>query len=503
MKEVIKGKELEEITINAINMLCDTVKKTLGPKGSSVLINNSETQPFITNDGVTIAKSIESSDTKINSILEIIKEAALKTDELVGDGTTTTLVLLQSIYLKGLNEIKKGYSAIKLQRELNDTLNKVLDEIDKLKKKPTKTNLEQVASISANDIELGKIITELYLKMGNSYSINIEESLNNKTYYEIKKGYKLDVDISNLYNNIIINNCYVLLLKGYLNSLEDISSIINEGIERNKNILILCEDTNELVIQEVILYYIKQHKNIFLFKIPDYGSRKLDIINDISLISKAKIKNIEYDNISFEDLGILNNIFLNKEDITLISDNNYNIKDIEQDYINCTSDYDKEYLAKRLSYLTNGVATLYIGGNTKVEIKEKKMRAIDALSSINSAEHGVLIGEGITLMKASNILNDNIISEKILKETLNIPFEVIMENSGEDINAKEEIIKSNYQLVFNTEKKDFENISKTSILDSIDVVKTSLINALSIATILLTTNSLVINEKIINKDIEI
>ena len=244
MKEVIYGEELRKTMIEAINLLCDAVGSTLGPSGNNVLINTDDISPFITNDGVTIAKAISSNDKKIDTILEIVKEAALKTNEIVGDGTTTTLVLLKSIFNNGLEEISKGKNPIELKYELNRCLNKIVEELYKISRKPNDNDLLSIATISTEDKELGNFLFNLYKIMKSKYAIKLMEGNSEETYYEIKRGYNLEIDnIPSIYfqnsNELIINDVYTLLLRGYLDNLEDIAEIINEGLNRNKNILIL------------------------------------------------------------------------------------------------------------------------------------------------------------------------------------------------------------------------------------------------------------------------
>jgi len=477
MKEVIYGDELKNNMKYAVNMICNATKTTLGPTGNNVLVNNSEESVFITNDGVTIAENISSNNPKINSILEIVKESSLKTNELVGDGTTTTLVFLQSIFNMGIDEIESGKNRIELKKELNDSLNKSLILLDKLKKNPDKKDLISIATTSSNDKELGLFLSDIFLKMKNKYSIKISESHNEQTYYEIKKGYNIELsNISNIYfkksNELILNNCYFLILKGYLSSLEQISDIINEGLN-NRNTVILVEDIEENIKEEVLTYFLN-NKNIYIFTLPEYGLRKEKIEMDLSKLSNSNIKNIEYERVYFSDCGIVDKVIIMKDELTLLSSKNekelLSILEKEKDETNEL--YDKEFIEERISKLRNGVATIYVGGKTKTEIKEKSMRIIDALSSLDVSKNGVALGSGVTLLNVSNNLLIEKEGDKILKESLTTVFKTIMDNIGLDY---KEILKK---------------------LDSIEVLKTALKNAVSIASILLTTNYLVINENI-------
>lgn len=503
MKEIIKGDELYQNILNAVNMICNAVSSTLGPCGNNVLINTDDKSPYITNDGVTIASSIESSDIIINSIINIIKESSLKTNEEVGDGTTTTLVLLQSIINDGINEIKKGKNGFILKNELNEVLTKVIDELNKLKIKPTKKDLLNIALTSSNEKEVGVISYEVFNKMKSKYTIKLEESNDSKTYYKNKKGYVLNIDdIPNIYftkdNNIELKNVYLLIIRGYLQNLEQISEIVNEGYERNKNIVILCSDYGDNIQEQIILYKLKENKNIFIFKTPEYGLRKIDIEEDVASLTNATIKNIDFEIISSNNLGFADNIIINKENIIIVNENNNikkRIKTLKSLLNSNISLYDKEFIESRISYLTKGVAYIYVGGKTKIEIKEKAMRFEDTINALENSKYGIVYGEGISYLKVSNLLNKEVLSENIIKNALEKPFQKIFENAGINyIDIKNNIIKSNYTKIYNFKTNNIEEISTSNIIDPLKVEIVALKNAISIASMLLTTNYLIINE---------
>ena len=499
MKQVIMGDELNKCMQNAIDLICDAVASTLGPSGNNVIVS-ADLAPFITNDGVTIARNISSDDEKINSILEIIKEASLKTNEVVGDGTTTTLVLLQSIFKEGLKFIENKVNPILLKNELNKTLMVVLDEIDQIKKQATPKNVKAVSAIAVGNEEDGNFINNVFSIMKSKYSILLDESKSNKTYYEIRKGYNIEIDnISNLYfdkkDEICINNPYVLVINGYLGDLEQISKIINKVIDTNKSLLIFAEDYSDDVNNNVLSFYM-QSKNIFLFKVSDYGSRKDEILKDIKSICDCNIKNINYDCVLLDDLGKCNTAVLNKNEITIINDlagiKNRIIK-LECELEKCTDDYEKEFLLNRLAKLKNGIATIYVGGNTKTEIKEKMMRFEDALCALEAAKDGVVLGEGVSFLNIKNKL-DNSIGGIVMKNALSSPFNTIVKNMGfnsEDIIKL--IEKSDFNKAYNFNTNKLEGINETKVIDTANSLKESITNATSIASLLLTTNYLIIN----------
>lgn len=501
MKKVITNDELKEVMTEAVNLLCDTVTSTLGPTGNNILINNSETTPFITNDGVTIATNIESEDERINTVLEILKEASLKTNELVGDGTTTTLVLLQSIFNLGLEEINKGKNKIVLKNELLSCMDTVINEINKLKKTPTEKDLLNIATTSSNDPEIGRITTDIFLKLKSKYSIKLEESNNELTYSINKKGYNIPINnISSMYfsknKSIELKDVYILVLKGYLDSLEMISDIINDVIEYDKNILILVEGMNDEIKNEVLVYYFN-HKNIFITEMEEFASHRDKIEDDISILSNCIIKNIEYEEVSFNDLGNIDNMILKNDEVILLNSKETGmelINKLNEELNECKSDYEKEFINSRISKLENGITTIYIGGTTKSEKREKIMRYEDAICALESAKNGVVIGEGITYLEVSKNLESDNTGSLIVKKSLEKPFEKVIDNLG--LNSKEiktNIIKNKNKYIYDYKINDYISIDESNIIDPTDVVVYAFKNALSIAAILLSTSSLVIN----------
>lgn len=501
MKEVVSGEELKSVMSEAVNLLCDTVSSTLGPTGNNILINNSDTTPFITNDGVTIASNIESSDKRINTVLEIVKEASLKTNEVVGDGTTTTLVLLQSIFNLGLEEINKGKNKIVLKNELLNCMDKVVEEINKLKRSPKKEDLLNIATTSSNDSEIGKITTDIFLKMKSKYSIKLEESNNELTYTINKKGYNISINnLSSMYfsknKSIELKDIHVLVLKGYLDSLESISDIINDILENDKNLIIFVEAMNEQIKNEVLVYYFN-HKNIFVTELAELASHRDKQEEDISTLSGCIIKNIDYEEVSFNDLGFIDNIVLKNDEVILFNNNESSSELINKlkEELEYSNDYEKEFINSRISKLEEGITTIYIGGTTKSEKREKLMRYEDAICALESSKHGIVPGEGITFLKVALELELDDTASLILKRSLEKPFEKVMDNLGLDYKEiKNNIIKNKYNLIYDYKTNDYISINNSNIIDPVDVLIEAFKNALSISSILLSTSSLVINE---------
>ena len=503
MKKVITGKELYDCEEKAIALLCGTVKKTLGPRGSNAIIDHSLMNPFITNDGVTIARNIESEDERINTILTLAKEASIKTDETVGDGTTTTLVLLESLFKSGLAKIKDGLNPHLLKNELDEALENIIEEIKKESKIPTEENYYNIASIAASNKNIGKLITRMYLKVGSA--IKIEESKTSETYTKIINGYSFEPLLASPYffnntNEIIYKNSLILIMLKEVNEIGEISEIINYTIEKRIPLVILATDYTEEVINEVLSLNLSKITNVTLLKLPEYGLHQMEVLKDLEIISNAKIAKSS-DELSLNNLGKCEEIKITKELATI--NNNLQSKVIKR-YINnlkekistIDDDFELEFQSNRLSKLTNGIGIIYVGATTTTEAREKKMRFDDAFCALNCAANGIIPGSGLILLKIKENLEAKNNGSIILKEALDKPFMQILENVGiNPSNIYNKIKASDFNIIYNVFENKFETISKTKVIDPTTVVITSLKNAVSIAGMLLTTTRLIINEQ--------
>ena len=503
MKKVITGKELYDCEEKAIALLCGTVKKTLGPRGSNAIIDHSLMNPFITNDGVTIARNIESEDERINTILTLAKEASIKTDETVGDGTTTTLVLLESLFKSGLAKIKDGLNPHLLKNELDEALENIIEEIKKESKTPTEENYYNIASIAASNKNIGKLITRMYLKVGSA--IKIEESKTSETYTKIINGYSFEPLLASPYffnntNEIIYKNSLILIMLKEVNEIGEISEIINYTIEKRIPLVILATDYTEEVINEVLSLNLSKITNVTLLKLPEYGLHQMEVLEDLEIISNAKIAKSS-DELSLNNLGKCEEIKITKELATI--NNNLQSKVIKRYIINLKEkistiddDFELEFQSNRLSKLTNGIGIIYVGATTTTEAREKKMRFDDAFCALNCAANGIIPGSGLILLKIKENLEAKNNGSIILKEALDKPFMQILENVGiNPSNIYNKIKASDFNIIYNVFENKFETISKTKVIDPTTVVITSLKNAVSIAGMLLTTTSLIINEQ--------
>lgn len=478
MKKVIRNQDLRDKMLEAIDLLCGTVKTTLGPKGSNAIIDNSSFSPFITNDGVTIAENIESEDEAVNTILELAKESSIKTNEVVGDGTTTTLVLLESIFKSGMELIESGYNPLTLKRELDESLKRVSAKIEEEAIKPTNQQLKFIASTSANDPEIGSIVSDAYLKVQNKDAIKITESDCNTTEVIYRKGYNMETLLASPYyfqnsKDIEVNKPYILLLNDTLYDLSFLSNILNEIINTNNSLLIIADDYSDTLINEIMSLYISNKIKVYLFKNPSFGVDRLTILDNLSLISNAPICDSTM-NLKFSDLGHINSVKISSSLSTFSFDNHKSTKEIK---------------------FASGIVEIRVGAQTQTERREKKMRYDDAICAISSSVDGIVLGGGVTFYKISEDLNIKTSGDKILKEALSIPFKQIMINAGEDLEEKIKILKKeNYRKVFNINNYSWEENKATEVIDSKNVVINTIQNAISIASMLLTTTSLIVNE---------
>lgn len=511
MKKIIKEQELEEQIVKSIHILCDTVKHTLGPKGNNVLISGTECASFITNDGVTIARNIESEDPVCNAILDIAKESSLKTNDLVGDGTTTTLVLLESMIDLGIEELKKGANAQMIKKEMEEYVLEIINKLENNKQKTSEEDKKRIAISSSNEEELGTFIYDVYKLVNQKGAMKIEESTKEKSEYIIRKGYPLEHNypIDLLKDINVLTNSYIMLIDGRVDSLEEISEVINAVIKEQKNIIIVASEIDELAKEETLSYNLEQSFKIIMLETPEYGTRKLEILKDLEALTNAKIwyKKLgkEY---SLTMLGKVKKIEIENEYLLLENEETKHLKEYQKTLMKkikeSDSSYEKEFLENRFAKLSVGLAIIMVGGITKTSIREKKMRMEDAICALEASKEGVIEGSGYALLKIKEESHPKNIGAKIIYESLKAPFFQILENAGLNKNEIYETIKKEqFKVLYNVKKERYETIQETEVKDPVKVVITSLKNAVSIASMLFTTSHLVINEKEEIKDIEI
>lgn len=500
-KEIIFGKEAREILQRGVNLIADAVKVTLGPKGRNAVLVTDYLNPRIVNDGVTIAKEIELEDSIENIGIELVKEAAVKTNDLVGDGTTTSLVLVKELFNKGLEFIDSGYSPIKLNRELNEALEKTIKYIEsESKKNLTEKDIESIASISSGDKKIGSLISEAIKNTSKNSNIIIENSMDENITleyikgFEIKSGY-ISIDlIKENTSEIILNDVLIYIINKEINGLNELSFIDSE----NKNILIIADDFEDYVTDYFVKENIVNDKKVILIKNTYYGEKRKEFIKDISVFIN---KNYSEEFSS----GFATKINVYKEKTIIMNEKsdskkmNERIRYIENEISCCDSEFEKEIFEERISNLKGKTAVIKVGSSTELEKTEKKMRIEDAVYSVKCAiKNGVSLGGGLTYFYASKELDKNseIPGYKILSDSLKSPMNQILLNAGlnyEDIIS--ELEKKEHGIGFDAENETFTDMYENGIIDSTDVILTALKNSVSITSMLFTTEVIVVNNK--------
>ena len=406
----------------------------------------------------------------------------MKTNEMVGDGTTTTLVLLKAIYDLGLKEIENGTSLYNLKKIWHEELKKILDEIEQKSRKPTTNDLYQIAYSACNDEVLSKVSVETILKVKTKNAIKILASKTKETYFDYVNGYVLNSFLSHEYflngdDKIAITHPYVLIYKGFLNSLEEISSMINPLLKDKESIILMTEGYSKELKETCLSLYYEKKVYIYLLELPTYDSMLFELYKDLESL-------LNFNN----NIGYLKEVVFTREETILFSnqDNNKRKEELKKEILMCHSNYQKEDLQRRLSMLETGLCTIYVGGYTEVEKKEKIMRLEDALCSLEVSFYGVNIGSGVTLYQIKKE-NKNL----LLSEILDIPLKQIILNKGISNLELEKHLEKNEIYNFTLEK--WEDMNLTNVLDATKVCTTSLQNAFSIVLMLLNLSFLVSN----------
>ncbi len=495
MKQVVQNEKLQTKILEAIDLLCDPVKTTLGPKGCNVIIDHSAFSPFITNDGVTIASQIASEDATVNTILELAKEAAIKTNEKVGDGTTTTLVLLQSIIHQGFNFVNSGLHPMILKKELTESLPEVVNLLKTKAWLPSRKQLAYIASISANSNTIGANIMKAFKQAKTIAAITLKESENLQDEIVFYQGYMLETLIASPYfwlqdQEKHYNNANVLLINDTLTDFNALGDILNYLVDTEGSLIVIANDYADEVINTWLSLVQTEQLPIVFLKIPGYAQEKYAYFEDLALISGAKITN-DGTFLSIDNLGHVNGLTLDHEKATFSFKPNMTIKKT----ITKLKKQNDALSARRRAMLDTGLVDILVGAPTATERRERKMRYEDALNAIEAALHGVILGSGVTLLAIKELLPAKNYGQKIIQNALASPLKQILTNAGIDEDQILPVLKdSNYTKIYNLKTDSWEEKKTSQVLDPVVVVINALTNAVSIASMLLTTTSLIINE---------
>ncbi len=519
-KEIIDGFDAIKKLETGVKKLAKAVKVTLGPKGRNVVLDRKYATPLITNDGVTIAKEITLKDKFENMGASLLKEVSIKTNDIAGDGTTTACVLAESMVCEGIKNYTAGANPIILKKGILkacDVIAKYLDEIST----PIKDNKEiyQIASISAGDEEIGQLIADAFNKVGTNGVITVEDGKTFKTELKIVEGMQFDRGFLSPYMvtnpetlEANLDNAYILLSESKITNINQLLPILEQASNKNIPLLIIADEIENEVLATLILNKLRGNLNCVAVKSPAYGDKRKGFMQDIAVLTGATVVSdevgITLNNLTFDMLGKAKSVKVTK-DSCLISGGYGDKEKIEQQVskikaqINLAeSDFDKEKLSERLAKLTGGIAVIYVGSTTEPEMQEKKLRIEDAISATKSATlEGIVPGGGVALIKCIpqvdkliNTLNgDEKTGAEIVKKAILAPINQISENAG--INGGvvvEKILNSsdnNYG--YDALNNQYVDMMKSGIIDPTKVTKTALLNAGSVASIMLTTTCLV------------
>lgn len=519
-KQIKYSEEARKILKSGLDKVANAVKVTLGPKGRNVVLGQNFGSPTITNDGVTIAKSIELEDAIENIGAEIIKEVASKTNDIAGDGTTSAVLLTQAIATEGLKNVAAGANPLALRKGIVFAKDEVVKSLKSQSKSiNTKEEKAQVATISAGDVEMGNLIAQVMEEVGKDGAITVEESKTFGLSKEIVKGLQFDRGYISHYMisnsekmDAVMDDPYILITDKKISSLQEILPLLEKIIKAGKKeMVIIAEDVDGDALTTLIVNKLRGAFNALAIKAPGFGDRKKEMLEDIAIVTGAEIiseeKGMKMENVELEMLGQARKIISTKENTTIVEGKgdrtklDTRISVIKKEIENATSDYDKEKLQERLAKLSGGVGVLKVGAATEVEQKLKQLKLEDALNATKAAmEEGIVAGGGVALLKTLSVL-ENIPAEgdektgiNILRRAIEEPVRQIAQNAGIDgavVVAKIKDEKTEENFGFNATTMIYEDLIKAGVVDPTKVVRTALENAVSAASVLLTTEALV------------
>ncbi len=515
-KEIKYSDEARNELYIGVKKLNDAVKVTMGPRGRNVLIQKSFGAPAITKDGVSVAKEIELKNTLENMGAQLVKEVASKTADEAGDGTTTATVLAHAIFREGLKNITAGANPVEVKRGMDKEVAAIIAELKNIAQEvKNKTEIAQVATVSANaDETIGNLIAEAMEKVGKDGVITVEEAKGIEDELEVVEGMQFDRGYLSPYfvtnsekMTCEIENPYILLFDKKITSLKDLLPVLEQIQKTGKPLLIIAEDIEGEALATLVVNKLRGVLNISAVKAPGFGDRRKAMLEDIAILTGGQVISEELgrtlESATLDDLGSAGSISIDKDNTTIVDGAGDKkaiedrVKVIKAQIEETTSDYDREKLQERLAKLSGGVAVIKVGAATETEMKEKKDRVDDALSATKAAvEEGVVIGGGAAIIKAGNKVNlnlkdDEAVGAAIVQRALKAPLKQIAENAGFDAGVvANEIEKSkdvNYG--FNAATGKYVDMFKEGIVDPVKVERVALQNAVSVASLLLTTEA--------------
>ncbi len=524
MAKLIKyNTEAREALKKGVDTLANAVKVTLGPKGRNVVLDKKFGAPNITKDGVTVAKEIELEDATENMGAQMVKEVASKTSDIAGDGTTTATILAQAIISSGLKSVAAGAHTMDLKRGIDKAVTAVVADLQKqsVKVGDDFKKIEQVGSISANnDAEIGKLISEAMQKVGKEGVITVEESKGTETYSETVEGMQFDrgylspyfvTDADNM--EAELERAYILIYDKKISNMKELLPVLEKVAQGGNPLLIIAEDLEGEALATLVVNKLRGTLKVCAVKAPGFGDRRKEMLEDIAILTGGTViaeeRGYKLENADLTYLGRAEKVSIDKENTTIVkgagksADIKARVGQIKAQIEKTTSDYDREKLEERLAKLSGGVAVLYIGAPTEIEMKEKKDRVDDALHATRAAvEEGIVPGGGVAFIRALNSLDkvdvandDEKTGVQIVKRAIEEPLRQIVENAGiEGSIVVQKVKEGKGDFGYNARTDQYENLYKSGVIDPTKVTRVALENAASIAGMLLTTEAIVVDK---------
>ena len=507
-----------------VDALANSVKVTLGPKGRNVIISKSFGGPQVTKDGVTVAKEVELENGLENMGAQMVKEVAAKTNDLAGDGTTTATVLAQAIVKEGLKNVASGANPMDLKRGIDSAVSTITSELNKQAKQVGNSSekIKQVASVSANnDNTIGDLISQAFNKVGKEGVITVEEAKGTDTYVDVVEGMQFDRGFLSPYfvtnaDKMIteLENPYILLIDKKISNLQEILPILEPVSQSGRSLLIIAEDVEGQALATLVVNKLRGGLKIAAVKAPGFGDRRKAMLEDIAILSGGTViseeRGFTLENADLTMLGTAETVTVDKDNTTIVNgsgkseDIKARVNQIKAQIETTTSDYDKEKLQERLAKLSGGVAVLYVGAASEVEMKEKKDRVDDALNSTRAAvEEGIVAGGGVALVRTKKTLDklkadnsDELTGIQIVTRAIEAPLRTIVENAGSEgsiVVAKVMDGKDNFG--YDAKREEYVDMLKAGIIDPKKVTRIALENAASVAGMILTTECALVDIK--------
>ena len=522
-KEIKYGAEARKALEAGVNQLADTVRVTLGPKGRNVVLAKSYGSPLITNDGVTIAKDIELEDAFENMGAQIVKEVATKTNDVAGDGTTTATVLAQAMINEGMKNLAAGANPIILRKGMKKACDKAVEAISEMSQTINgKEQIARVASISAGDDEVGQMVADAMEKVSNDGVITIEESKSMKTELDLVEGMQFDRGYISAYMSTDmekmvaeLDNPYILITDKKITNIQDILPVLEQIVQGGQKLLIIAEDVEGEALTTLIVNKLRGTFQVVAVKAPGYGDRRKEMLQDIAILTNGKVisEELGYDlkDTTLDDLGRAKSVKVTKENTVIVD--GFGTKEDIQGRVNVikaqleetTSEFDKEKLQERLAKLAGGVAVIRVGAATETEMKEAKLRMEDALNATSAAvEEGIIAGGGSAYIHAAkkvaelvaDLEGDEKTGAKVVLKAMEAPLFHISANAGlEGSVIINKIKESQPGIGFDAYNEKYVDMIEAGIIDPVKVTRSALQNATSVASTLLTTESVVADIK--------